>query len=136
MRRESRAAAHGRSQVARRPRARNRRRRRHATEAFAIERDWLQYHQPRNLVLALVGEARPPPAVRGGGADRTASGDRGCLLACGACQVGELAELFMWRGDAGAPPGLDATWTARDREHLGMAAPQRRACPRARAMER
>ncbi|KAM3822067.1 dCTP pyrophosphatase 1 isoform 1-T2 [Vipera latastei] len=38
--------------------------------AFAAERDWGKYHQPRNLLLALVGE------------------------------VGELAELFQWREEA------------------------------------
>ncbi|XP_053120083.1 dCTP pyrophosphatase 1 isoform X2 [Hemicordylus capensis] len=38
--------------------------------AFATERGWGKYHQPRNLLLALVGE------------------------------VGELAELFQWREDA------------------------------------
>ncbi|XP_004587198.2 dCTP pyrophosphatase 1 [Ochotona princeps] len=37
--------------------------------AFAAERDWEQFHQPRNLLLALVGE------------------------------VGELAELFQWKPD-------------------------------------
>ncbi|XP_041038127.1 glutamyl-tRNA(Gln) amidotransferase subunit B, mitochondrial [Carcharodon carcharias] len=36
---------------------------------FVNERDWNQYHQPRNLLLALVGE------------------------------VGETAELFQWRGE-------------------------------------
>jgi dCTP diphosphatase len=41
---------------------------------FADERDWRQFHTPRNLVLALVGE------------------------------VGELAELFQWRGEVA--PGL------------------------------
>lgn len=56
--------------------------------AFAAERDWDQFHQPRNLVLALVGE------------------------------VGELAELFQWRGDHGAPPGL-AGWSDADHVHLG-----------------
>ena len=34
-----------------------------------MERNWTQFHTPRNLVLALVGE------------------------------VGELAELFQWRGE-------------------------------------
>uniref|UniRef100_A0A8C9VZS7 dCTP pyrophosphatase 1 n=1 Tax=Scleropages formosus TaxID=113540 RepID=A0A8C9VZS7_SCLFO len=37
---------------------------------FTAERDWNQFHQPRSLLLALVGE------------------------------VGELAELFQWRADA------------------------------------
>jgi dCTP diphosphatase len=36
---------------------------------FARERDWEQFHEPRSLLLALVGE------------------------------VGELAELFQWRTD-------------------------------------
>ena len=39
-------------------------------------RDWEQFHTPRNLVLALTGE------------------------------VGELAEIFQWKGDAKAAPGL------------------------------
>lgn len=38
--------------------------------AFTEERDWAQFHSPRNLALALVGE------------------------------VGELAELLQWRTDA------------------------------------
>ncbi len=56
--------------------------------AFARERAWGRFHQPRSLLLALVGE------------------------------VGELAELFQWRGDAGAAPGLPG-WAPRDVEHLG-----------------
>ncbi|KAK4786264.1 hypothetical protein SAY86_002953 [Trapa natans] len=36
---------------------------------FAKERDWCQYHSPRNLLLALVGE------------------------------VGELSEIFQWKGE-------------------------------------
>jgi dCTP diphosphatase len=39
------------------------------TRQFAIDRDWLQYHTPRNLVLALMGE------------------------------IGELAEIFQFQGD-------------------------------------
>jgi hypothetical protein len=49
---------------------------RQALEGFAVARDWAQFHTPRNLVMALTGE------------------------------VGELAELFQWKGDAGCPPGL------------------------------
>ncbi|XP_003930125.1 dCTP pyrophosphatase 1 [Saimiri boliviensis] len=41
---------------------------------FAAERDWEQFHQPRNLLLALVGE------------------------------VGELAELFQWKTDGEPGP--------------------------------
>ena len=37
-----------------------------ALEAFATERDWAQFHSPKNLVMALTGE------------------------------VGELAEVFQW----------------------------------------
>ena len=37
--------------------------------AFAKERDWDQFHTPRNILLALVGE------------------------------VGELAECFQWKGE-------------------------------------
>lgn len=37
-----------------------------ALEAFAVERDWAQFHSPKNLVMALTGE------------------------------VGELNELFQW----------------------------------------
>ena len=44
--------------------------------AFASLREWDQFHTPRNLALALVGE------------------------------VGELCECFQWRGDAGASIGL------------------------------
>ena len=43
---------------------------------FAVERDWDQFHTPRNIALALVGE------------------------------VGELAECFQWSGDAGCATGL------------------------------
>lgn len=52
---------------------------------FSDERDWNQYHTPRNLLLALVGE------------------------------VGELAELFQWRGEV--QEGLPG-WDAADRKHL------------------
>ena len=51
---------------------------------FAEDREWEQFHTPRNLALALVGE------------------------------VGELAELFQWRTDdeirvlAGEPEGMRA----------------------------
>ena len=44
--------------------------------AFAAARDWDQFHSPRNLVLAMVGE------------------------------VGELAEMFQWKPDGSCPPGL------------------------------
>lgn len=54
---------------------------------FTDERDWNQFHQPRNLLLAMVGE------------------------------VGEVAELFQWRGDvAEGLPG----WTDTERENLAQ----------------
>ncbi|CAD5174518.1 uncharacterized protein LOC135609078 [Musa acuminata AAA Group] len=55
-------------------------------EEFALERDWMQFHSPRNLLLAVVGE------------------------------VGELAEIFMWRGEVAK--GLP-NWEESDKEHLG-----------------
>lgn len=52
---------------------------------FTDERDWNKFHQPRNLLLALVGE------------------------------VGEVAELFQWRGEVAE--GLP-DWTESEREQL------------------
>ncbi|OCT64544.1 hypothetical protein XELAEV_18045643mg [Xenopus laevis] len=52
---------------------------------FTAERDWNQFHQPRNLLLALVGE------------------------------VGEVAELFQWKGEVAE--GLP-DWTPSQREAL------------------
>ncbi|CAL5028178.1 unnamed protein product [Urochloa decumbens] len=53
---------------------------------FAKERDWDQFHSPRNLLLAMVGE------------------------------VGELSEIFQWKGEV--PKGLPG-WEAWETEHLG-----------------
>ncbi|KAF9688332.1 hypothetical protein SADUNF_Sadunf02G0186500 [Salix dunnii] len=53
---------------------------------FAKERDWDQFHSPRNLLLALVGE------------------------------VGELSEIFQWRGEVAR--GLP-DWKDEEKEHLG-----------------
>ncbi|KAJ7561719.1 hypothetical protein O6H91_03G038500 [Diphasiastrum complanatum] len=55
-------------------------------QEFATARNWDQFHSPRNLLLALVGE------------------------------VGELSEIFQWRGEV--PKGLPG-WSAGDKEHLG-----------------
>ncbi|XP_009800358.1 uncharacterized protein LOC107831666 isoform X1 [Nicotiana tabacum] len=52
---------------------------------FARVRGWDQYHSPRNLLLALVGE------------------------------VGELSEIFQWKGEV--ERGLP-NWTSDDKEHL------------------
>ncbi|KAI4900866.1 hypothetical protein NFI96_003410 [Prochilodus magdalenae] len=54
---------------------------------FTDERNWSQFHQPRNLLLALVGE------------------------------VGELAELFQWRGEVAE--GLP-DWSDADREKVSQ----------------
>lgn len=43
---------------------------------FALDRDWEQYHAPRNLLMALVGE------------------------------VGELAEIFQWMTEAEAADAM------------------------------
>ena len=54
-------------------------------DQFSRERDWGQYHTPRNLTLALVGE------------------------------VGELAEIFQWKGEvAEGLPG----WPDKERKAL------------------
>lgn len=50
---------------------------------FARERDWEQYHAPRNLLMALVGE------------------------------VGELAEIFQWLTEAQAAEVMQHPDTAR-----------------------
>ncbi|XP_054636214.1 glutamyl-tRNA(Gln) amidotransferase subunit B, mitochondrial [Dunckerocampus dactyliophorus] len=52
---------------------------------FTDERDWNQFHQPRNLLLALVGE------------------------------VGEVSELFQWKGEVAE--GLP-DWSETEREQL------------------
>ncbi|KAG3118110.1 hypothetical protein PI124_g4558 [Phytophthora idaei] len=52
---------------------------------FADEREWNEFHTPRNLLLALNGE------------------------------VGELCEIFQWKGEV----KNTADWSARDKEHLG-----------------
>lgn len=54
-------------------------------QEFAEARGWDQYHSPRNLLLALVGE------------------------------VGELSEIFQWKGEVAR--GLP-NWTSADKEHL------------------
>ncbi|KAK6161239.1 hypothetical protein DH2020_004620 [Rehmannia glutinosa] len=55
-------------------------------EDFAKARDWEKYHSPRNLLLAMIGE------------------------------VGELSEIFQWRGEV--EKGLP-NWEESEKEHLG-----------------
>ncbi|XP_010037188.2 dCTP pyrophosphatase 1 [Eucalyptus grandis] len=52
---------------------------------FAAVRGWDKFHSPRNLLLALVGE------------------------------VGELSEIFQWKGEV--ERGLP-NWSSNDKEHL------------------
>jgi len=52
---------------------------------FVDDRDWHRHHTPRNLLLAMVGE------------------------------VGELSELFQWRGEVGV---LVPDWSDDDKRHL------------------
>lgn len=54
---------------------------------FCKERNWDQFHQPRNLLLAMVGE------------------------------VGEVAELFQWKGEV--KEGLP-DWSEKDKKHLAQ----------------
>lgn len=53
-----------------------------ALDQFAIERNWEQFHSPKNLLLALTGE------------------------------VGELAEIFQWMGDVEARSAGETAATA------------------------
>lgn len=55
-------------------------------QQFSADRNWDQFHTPRNLLLALTGE------------------------------VGELAEIFQWRGEVA--PGLPE-FTFEDKMHVG-----------------
>ncbi|CAI9753838.1 unnamed protein product [Fraxinus pennsylvanica] len=54
-------------------------------QEFARARGWDQYHSPRNLLLALVGE------------------------------VGELSEIFQWKGEVAR--GLP-NWTSDEKQHV------------------
>ena len=52
---------------------------------FVKEREWEQFHTPRNLLLALVGE------------------------------VGELSEIFQWKGEVGA--GMEGL-SQKEKDHV------------------
>eukprot|EP00771_Trimastix_marina_P001978 gnl/Trimastix_PCT/3088.p1 GENE.gnl/Trimastix_PCT/3088~~gnl/Trimastix_PCT/3088.p1 ORF type:complete len:156 (+),score=32.55 gnl/Trimastix_PCT/3088:49-468(+) len=58
----------------------------HRMRAFTRERNWEQFHTPRNLLLAMMGE------------------------------VGELSEIFQWRGEVS--PGVPE-FTPEEKTHLG-----------------
>ena len=53
-----------------------------ALDKFATDRNWEQFHSPKNLILALTGE------------------------------VGELAEIFQWMGDVESRSAGETTATA------------------------
>ena len=57
-------------------------------QKFATDRLWSRFHTPRSLVLAILGE------------------------------LGELAELFQWKGD-GEANGMEG-WTQEDLDHVGQ----------------
>lgn len=61
-----------------------------AMAEFVREREWQRFHTPRNLLLAMTGE------------------------------VGELAEIFQWRGEV--PPGLPG-WEEKDKVRPAAEAP-------------
>lgn len=61
---------------------------RHEMAVFVAEREWEKFHTPRNVLLALCGE------------------------------VGEVAECFQWKADAGSQHGLP-DWTDKEKTHLG-----------------
>ena len=58
-----------------------------ALRRFAKERDWEQFHSPKNLVMALTGE------------------------------VGELAEVFQWMTEEASRDAAHATSTAQEVRH-------------------
>lgn len=58
--------------------------------SFATERLWSRYHTPRSLVLAIMGE------------------------------LGELAELFQWRGDSDDNANGMEGWSQEDLDHIGQ----------------
>ena len=55
---------------------------------FAIERNWSKYHTPRSILLATMGE------------------------------LGELAEIFQWKGDSDTPEELMKTLSRDDLDHI------------------
>ena len=59
--------------------------------AFASDRNWEMYHTPRNIALALMGE------------------------------LGELAELFQWKGDKGVnSEGEILALSEEEKDHVGQ----------------
>ena len=63
---------------------------RQALRGFAAERDWEQFHSPRNLALALVGEVllQDPNTSEARCSEKTATRLLACCSNCGALDVG------------------------------------------------
>ncbi|CAL9762867.1 unnamed protein product, partial [Musa acuminata subsp. burmannicoides] len=76
---------------------------------FARERDWEQFHSPRNLLLALVLSSLPfMPFLPHLSAV--------LFLSLQVGEVGELSEIFQWKGEV--PRGLP-DWEEEEKQHLG-----------------
>ncbi|KAG6750033.1 hypothetical protein POTOM_047111 [Populus tomentosa] len=73
---------------------------------FAKERDWDQYHSPRNLLLAMVSLCLLIVFIS----------MLFCISVLEVGEVGELSEIFQWKGEV--PRGLP-NWKDEEKEHLG-----------------
>lgn len=82
-----------------------------ALRKFADDRDWEQFHTPRNLLLALVRVCQAPDLLHP--APHPSSSH---ALALQVGEVGELSELFQWRGEVA--PGLPG-FTEAEKRHVG-----------------
>ena len=92
-----------------------------ALQEFAAERDWQQYHTPRNLLLALVRLLSPTCLVRPNAAAAACSRPAQPLRTSSQVgEVGELSELFQWRGEVST--GLPG-FTPAERRHVGESHP-------------
>ncbi|KAF3785868.1 dCTP pyrophosphatase 1 [Nymphaea thermarum] len=102
---------------------------------FARERGWEKFHNPRNLLLSRKGEDARASGCQFEGASREACricerervGEVSQTEESPSChgmirlkfpitEVGELSEIFQWRGEVAK--GLP-DWEERDKEHLG-----------------
>ncbi|KAG6475300.1 hypothetical protein ZIOFF_064518 [Zingiber officinale] len=73
---------------------------------FARERDWEQFHSPRNLLLALVLSS---PSLK-------ISLSLSLFFFWFVGEVGELSEIFQWKGEVAK--GLP-DWGEEEKQHLG-----------------
>ncbi|PPS04105.1 hypothetical protein GOBAR_AA16553 [Gossypium barbadense] len=88
---------------------------------FAKERDWDQFHSPRNLLLALKNTQSGPRKCEGQKTNSTATCQSKTIvgptiLAIPVGEVGELSEIFQWKGEV--PRGLPG-WEDGEKQHLG-----------------